>query len=367
MNARDGLSLIPRGAAREWPFVSVVVPCRNERAHIEEMLQSVIQSGYPRERFEVIVADGMSTDGTRAILDAAAARDGRIRVLDNHAGRKPEGLNAAIEAARGSVVVRMDAHSTYPPNYIPDCVAALIEFQADNVGGVQASIPTSGDPLAQAICLFYSGRLGLRRGRASAADRVPRPAETVYCGCFRRDVFSRFGWFDTRLTRGQDREFNARIRAHGGTILFLPWVEALYRPRTTMMAHARYMFLSGAVPFVAQSKVDTRLLSLRNKIAAATLPMTAAAAAFAVTTPILQVLGVVAGSAYLTASLAGGVMAGARGRSVAVGLWYPPVVWVSQSLYVCGAFIGAAGLSAAHVGRLVGKSNLDTRKSQQRT
>jgi len=361
MKEQHGVSPLPTNEASDWPFVSVVIPCRNERAHIEAMLQSVVQSDYPHERFEIVVADGMSTDGTREILDAAASQDRRIRVLNNYAVRKPEGLNAAIEAARGSVVVRMDAHSTYPPSYIPDCVTALIQFNADNVGGVQAPVSTTDGPLAEAICLFYSGRLGLNRRRASTADRVPRPAETVYCGCFRRDVFSRIGGFDARLTRGQDRELNARIRAHGGSILFLPWVEALYRPRTTVLAHARYMFLSGAVPFVAQSKVETRLLSPRNRVAAAVLPTAAAALALAPIAPILQVIGAAAGATYLTASLAGGVMAGVRARSVAVGLYYPPVVWMSQGLYACGALIGAAGLVAARVGCVIRKADLSKR------
>src|SRR5437667_226294 len=117
------------------PAVSIVVPCRNERDHIETVLQSILAQDPPPGDFEVIVADGMSDDGTREILARISQEDSRLRVIDNPERIIPTGLNASIRTARGRIVVRMDAHSEYAPDYVQQCVAVLNETGADSVGG----------------------------------------------------------------------------------------------------------------------------------------------------------------------------------------------------------------------------------------
>src|SRR5262245_59897405 len=103
------------------PAVSIVVPCRNERDQIEIALQSILAQESPPGGFEVIVADGMSNDGTRSILSQLAEEDSRLRIVDNPGGIVSTGLNAAILEARGSVVVRMDAHTKYTSDYVRNC------------------------------------------------------------------------------------------------------------------------------------------------------------------------------------------------------------------------------------------------------
>ena len=99
------------------PFVSVIVPCRNEVSFLARSLDSVLQNDYPRDRMEVLVADGMSTDGTREQILAYAARDTRVRLIDNAALTTPSALNRAIEASRGEVILRVDAHSALSSDY----------------------------------------------------------------------------------------------------------------------------------------------------------------------------------------------------------------------------------------------------------
>ena len=106
-------------------FVSVILPVRNEATTIRQVLSAVLQQDYPRELIEAIVADGMSVDGTREIVGSLAAKDSRLRMVDNPKQITPAGLNLAIREARGEVIVRVDGHGVIPPNYVRECVAVL--------------------------------------------------------------------------------------------------------------------------------------------------------------------------------------------------------------------------------------------------
>src|SRR5262245_2689349 len=114
--------------------VSVIIPCLNEVMSIEKTLRSVLGQQRPTEQFEVIVADGMSDDGTRDLLATIASNYPELRVIDNSARIQAAGLNAAIAVAKGEIIVRMDAHTDYAPDYICECLAVLEETGADAVG-----------------------------------------------------------------------------------------------------------------------------------------------------------------------------------------------------------------------------------------
>ena len=159
------------------PSVSIVVPCRNEREHIETVLETILAQQPPPGNFEVIVSDGMSDDGTREIILRLARADARVRMVDNRCGIVATGLNAAIREARGSVIIHMDAHTTYAPDYVYQCVQVLRETAADNVGGpwiargrgrvgkaIAAAFQSSfasGGARGHDPALFRSGRYGL--------------------------------------------------------------------------------------------------------------------------------------------------------------------------------------------------------------
>src|SRR5215471_1055970 len=119
----------------DQPLVSVVLPCRNEAGHIEKCIQSILAQEPPEGGMEIIAADGMSTDGTREYLEEMAESHPQLRVLSNPGRIVSTGLNAAIRAARGEIIVRMDAHTNYAPDYVRQCLAVMQESGADNVGG----------------------------------------------------------------------------------------------------------------------------------------------------------------------------------------------------------------------------------------
>ncbi len=212
------------------PAVSIVLPVRNEANTILGAIRSALAQAYDGE-LEVVVADGGSTDGTLDILRREAGRDARVRIVDNPAGITPAGLNAAIRAATGEVIVRLDGHSVLPDGYIARAVDVLFREGADNVGGVQAAV---GDGWMQkATAAAMSNPIGVGDARFHYGGDSG-PADTVYLGVFRREVFDRIGFFDETLLRNQDYELNYRIRASGGIVWFDPELRVEYRPRKSL-------------------------------------------------------------------------------------------------------------------------------------
>lgn len=225
------------------PFVSVLIPARNERRHLAHCLDGVLGQDYPADRLEILVADGMSDDGTRDILADYAARDGRIRPIDNPRHIVSTGLNAALALARGDVIVRMDAHTEYAPDYIRSCVTVLTETGADNVGGPW--IARGEGYVGRAIAAAFQSPFSC--GGARGHDpRHEGPVDSVYLGCWRRDVFARVGGFDEELVRNQDDEHNFRLTRAGCLVWQSPRIRSWYRPRDTLPAlfrqYAQYAY-----------------------------------------------------------------------------------------------------------------------------
>jgi cellulose synthase/poly-beta-1,6-N-acetylglucosamine synthase-like glycosyltransferase len=224
------------------PFVSVAIPCLDEEAHIEEFLRSVLAQDWPRDRIEVLVADGMSVDATRETLGRLAAADGRIRLVDNPGRIQAAGLNECIRRARGEVIIRMDVHADYAPDFVQKCVAELERTGADNVGG-------PGHPKAKTFfqrCVLAALRSPLGTGgskyRQSEQDGF---VESVSPGAFNRRVFERVGLFDPNAITNEDAELNQRIVESGGRVYMSRDIVAHYYPRDSMRSLARQYFRHG--------------------------------------------------------------------------------------------------------------------------
>jgi glycosyltransferase involved in cell wall biosynthesis len=213
------------------PSISVIIPCRNEIDCIESCLRSILRQQPPSGGFEVIVADGMSKDGTREILSRLAEEDNRVRVVDNPGRFASSGLNAAIKVARGGIIIRMDAHTEYAADYICECVAVLEETGADNVGGPARTMAESY--MQAAICAAYHSRFSVGGARFHNVG-YEGYADTVPYGCWRREVFDRIGVFDEALVRNQDDEFNLRLIRAGGKVWQSPNIKSWYKPRGSL-------------------------------------------------------------------------------------------------------------------------------------
>jgi glycosyltransferase involved in cell wall biosynthesis len=215
------------------PLVSVILPVRNERGYIGRCLEGVLGQDYPSDRMEVLIADGRSTDGTRPFLAALAARDARVRVIDNPRGFVSPGLNAAIAEARGDVIVRMDAHTDYAPDYVQTCVEVLEATGADNVGGPARTRADTYWQRAIAAAYHSPFSCGGSRFHNVAYEGL---VDTVTYGCWPRAVFDRVGLFDEELVRNQDDEHNLRLTRAGGRVWQSPRIRSWYRPRGSLAA-----------------------------------------------------------------------------------------------------------------------------------
>ncbi len=223
------------------PFVSIVIPMRNERDWIERCLGSVLAQEYPADRMEVIVADGMSDDGSRELLDRMAAEEPRLRVIDNPHGIVPGGLNLAIEASRGEIIARVDAHTVLEPDYLEVGVEILERMSAQNVGGPM--VCRGGGQVGHAIAKAMRSRFGI--GAYFHFAREEAECDTVYMGMWPREVFAEAGLFDEELVRNQDDELSYRIRKAGGRIIVSPKMRSLYQNRESFSALARQFYQYG--------------------------------------------------------------------------------------------------------------------------
>lgn len=224
------------------PLVSVLVPCRNERDHIEGFLDDLARQEDLPGPVEVLILDGMSDDGTREILTTRAEADSRVRLLDNPQRIVPTGLNRGIEQARGEYVVRMDVHTRYAADYIAACIQTLVETGADNVGG--AARTEAEGVLPRAIAAAYASPFAVGGARFHFEDHEGE-VDTVTYGCWRRQTLLDLGLFDESLVRNQDDELNLRLKRRGGRIWQSARIRSWYRPRGSLRQLFRQYFQYG--------------------------------------------------------------------------------------------------------------------------
>lgn len=211
------------------------MPVLNEERHLAEAVENILDQEYDGP-LEVVIAVGPSRDRTRDVADQLHAAHPNVIVVDNPTGKTPSGLNAAIAATSGDVIVRVDGHAMIPRDYVRTGVEELLQTGADNVGGVMAAegITTFQQSVARAMTsAFGVGGASFHIGGEAG------PALTVYLGCFRRSALDRVGGYDESMERAQDWEMNLRIRQTGGIVWFTPRMHVTYRPRPSIRALAR--------------------------------------------------------------------------------------------------------------------------------
>lgn len=225
------------------PMVSIIMPVRNEGAYIERSLGAVLGQDYPPERTEVLVIDGMSTDGTRDHIRARQAAHPRLRLIDNPRHIVPPGLNIGIAQSRGDIIVRVDGHCEIAPDYVSRCVEHLLGDDVDAVGGPIETVGETGE--AQAIALAMSSWFGVGGSAFRTVKDRPMLVETVAFPAYRRQTLERLGPFDEQLVRNQDDEYNYRLLKNGGRILLSPDIRSRYYSRSGLRSLWRQYYQYG--------------------------------------------------------------------------------------------------------------------------
>lgn len=217
-----------------YSLVSIIIPCRNEEKYIGKCLDSIIQNQYPKDKLEVLVIDGNSEDKTREIVKNYTQGHSFIKLLDNPKKFTPLALNIGVQAAKGEIIMRMDAHATYEKDYISKCLKYLQEYKVDNVGGVIKTLPGQETTWAKAIAISLSHLFGTGGSYFRTGAKESKEVDTVFGGCYKKEVFEKIGLFNENLIRSQDIEFNLRLKKAGGKILLVPDIVSYYYPKSNL-------------------------------------------------------------------------------------------------------------------------------------
>ena len=299
------------GRRAPLPFVSVIVPMRNEERCIGGCLRSLAAQDYPRDRFEVLVVDGGSTDGSRRVAEDVARETGLpLRLVSNPRRSTPSGLNVGIAQARGEVIARVDAHAEVDARFLSESVSALLKSDADAVGGPIRSV---GDGLVGgAIALAMSSPFGVGNA-AFRYSQEEQYTDTVAFPAYRRGVFERLGLFAEDLEWGEDDEFHYRLGDAGGRILLTPRIASTYFTRSSLAALARQYFRYGRVKVGVLRRHPRRTRARQLVPGAFVLGLAVTGALATLRGPFVLPLAALAG-AYGAASLAASLRATGRGN-----------------------------------------------------
>ncbi|MDR4506270.1 MAG: glycosyltransferase family 2 protein [Candidatus Scalindua sp.] len=214
--------------------ISIIIPCRNEEKFIGECLNSLIDNAYGENRVEILVVDGMSDDGTRAIIKKFSEMYPFIKLFDNPKRVTPVALNIGVRAALGEYVTILGSHSKVDHNFIKINIDSLSKFNVDCVGGVLETLPSNSNLIAQSIALATSHMFGVGNAYFRTGADKPKHVDTVPFGCYKREVFEKIGLFDEDLVRNQDDEFNLRLIKNGGKVLLVPGIKSYYVARDSL-------------------------------------------------------------------------------------------------------------------------------------
>ena len=231
----------------KYPYVSIIIPCRNEEIFIQRCLNSVLAQDYPSDCLEILVVDGLSEDNTRTIVQemihqrqtVASSQSPetstllpRLILLDNPHRIVPTALNIGLQNAQGDVIFRLDGHSEMASNYVRTCVSKLVEFpEVTCIGGPSIAVGTGVIGTAYALALQSAFGVG---GKTFRTLRTARMVDTLAFGGYRREIFTHLGGFDTTLRRNQDIYFNAALRKAGYKQLLIPETHTRYHAPGTL-------------------------------------------------------------------------------------------------------------------------------------
>lgn len=230
-------------STKELSTVSVVIPVYNEEKYITGLINSLEEQDYDRNKFEIIFVDGNSSDKTIEIINETLnEKQIKYKILKNPDRITPKSMNIGIKNSNYDIIIRLDAHSEYPSNYISKCVYYLNKIKADNVGCILETV--SEGIIGNAISIVLSSKFGVGNSkfRTNAQSGY---VDTVPFGTFRKELFEEIGYYDERLSRNQDSEFNSRILKNGGKIYLFNDIKIIYHPRDTIGKLVKMAVLNG--------------------------------------------------------------------------------------------------------------------------
>ncbi len=327
------------GARLMAVVASLIVACRQEMAHISECLESILAGDYPQESLEILVIDGMSTDGTRDVVEAFARRHNSVRLIDNPQQITSVAFNIGIRESVGEFVLIMSAHARYAPDYVSSCVRYLREYSADNVGGSMVTVAEGTGVLPRAIAQVLSHPFGVGNARFRLQVSQPVWVDTVFGGCYRRAVFARIGFFNEDLARGQDMDFNIRLRRAGGRILLVPSIKVWYIPKGGLRRFVWLNLRDGSWALRAV-RLAGRTFHVRHLVPLAFVAgvLLGGALGFVWTPMLVSIVALLV--VYTLLAIASGIQVALKERDVRLAVVAPALFALRHVSYGCGSLVG---------------------------
>ncbi|MFX1535009.1 MAG: glycosyltransferase family 2 protein, partial [Promethearchaeota archaeon] len=247
-------------------LISIIIPCRNEEEFIDKCLDSVVGNDYPKGKVEVLVVDGMSDDRTREVIETYTRRYPFIRLLINRKKITASGLNKGIKEARGEYILWISAHNEYSKDYVRKCMEHATRFEADNVGGIIKVVPRNDSFIGKSIAMVLSHPFGVGNSAFRTGTRKPKLVDTVFGGCYKREIFEEIGLFNESLIRGQDMEFSLRMKRAGYKTFLVPQIVSYYHARSDLKTYIQHNFINGLWAIMPMKFVSHMPVALRHLV-----------------------------------------------------------------------------------------------------
>jgi glycosyltransferase involved in cell wall biosynthesis len=249
------------------PKISIIIPTLNEEKYIKSCIDSILDSTYDKDNMEILIIDGMSSDKTREIIQSYMQKYNFIKLIDNVKKIVPVAMNTGIKQAKGEYIVRLDAHALYPKDYFSKLIKWHKKLDADNLGAIIKTKVKNNTPKANSIAKVLSCKFGVGNSDFRVGVDEPKEVDTVPFGCYKKDVFEKYGLYDERLVRNQDIELNKRIISKKGKVYLVPDIECVYYAREEFIQLAKNNYANGKWNILTAFYTKTlRYLSLRHCI-----------------------------------------------------------------------------------------------------
>lgn len=231
---------------KEFPKVSIIIPCYNEEKTIGLLLKAIQKQNYPLSNIEIVIADALSTDATKKKISEFIKSTPSIivKVVDNAKQTIPSGVNCAAKAAKGDILIRLDAHSEPNEEYVKISVDLLRNQVAENVGGIWEIQPGEDTCISNAIAKAAAHPLGVGDAKYRISNKA-QYVDTVPFGAFYKKTFENIGRFDETLLANEDYEFNARLKNSGGRVWLDPRIRSKYYARKNLKELAKQYWRYG--------------------------------------------------------------------------------------------------------------------------
>lgn len=226
-------------------FITIIIPVYNEEKYIYKCIESLIKIDYPKELLEIIFVDGMSTDDTRKVISEFSKKYNFIKLIENKKKIAPIAMNLGIDIAKGELIMRMDAHSSYPNDYVRKLVEWKDKLKADNVGAICRTEVINKNKTSMAIIKVLSNKFGVGNGLFRIGVNDVTSVDTVPFGIYDKNLLKKIGGYDERLVRNQDIELNKRILSGGGKIFLVPDTYFVYYSRENLKDFMKNNYLNG--------------------------------------------------------------------------------------------------------------------------